>query len=53
MIIVKLIRIDQYYLLKMKDGIKEWGKAFSTRETSDITYSIAELFAGSGAYHSH
>jgi len=32
---------------------QEWGQAIGIRQTSDIAWSVAEWFAGGGAYHAY
>ena len=32
---------------------QQWGQAISIRTTSDVAYSVAEWFAGGGAYHAY
>ncbi|CAF3915997.1 unnamed protein product, partial [Didymodactylos carnosus] len=32
---------------------QQWGQAVAIRTTEDLAYSVAEWFAGGGAYHSY
>ena len=45
---------DQPLLFTENEGwVQIWGEAVALRTTSDIAYSVAEWFAGGGAYHSY
>jgi hypothetical protein len=45
---------DQPLLFTENEGwFQQWGEATGIRKTSDIAYSVAEWFAGGGAYHSY
>ena len=45
---------DKPMLFTENEGwFQQWGDAFAIRTTPDIAYSVAEWFAGGGAYHSY
>ncbi len=45
---------DKPMLFTENEGwFQQWGEAIGIRKTSDIAYSVAEWFAGGGAYHSY
>jgi hypothetical protein len=45
---------DQPLMFTENEGwVQFWGQAVALRTTSDLAYSVAEWFAGGGAYHSY
>ena len=45
---------DQPLIFTENEGwVQIWGEAVALRTTSDLAYSVAEWFAGGGAYHSY
>jgi hypothetical protein len=45
---------DQPLIFTENEGwFQQWGQAIAIRKTSDLAYSVAEWFAGGGAYHAY